>query len=89
MPKKLNKRLVKQTLRGFQLVKKINAAERRAWLEHMSIEEARKIFEDLHQNADDWKKHGGNLEALERRRIHSKVKGRQVYIHIAKQRGLL
>ena len=81
MVKKLNKRLVKQTLRGYQLVNKITEAERRVWLEHMSIEEARKIFDELHQGAD--------LEAVERQRINSKVQGRQPYIRLAKQQGLL
>ena len=89
MVKKLNKRLVKQTLRGYQLVNKITEVERRVWLEHMSIEEARKIFDELHQGADDWKKDGGDLEAVERQRINSKVQGRQPYIRLAKQQGLL
>lgn len=89
MPKKLDKRLVNQTLRGYQLVNKITDAERRAWLGHMSIEEARKIFDELHQNADDWKKNGGDLEALERQRVNSKVQGRRAYIRLAKQQGQL
>jgi hypothetical protein len=89
MPKNLNERLVKQTLHGYRLVSKITEAERRSWLQTMSVEDSRKIFDDLHQNAEDWKKNDGNLEALERLRIASKVKGRKVYLRLAKQRGLL
>jgi hypothetical protein len=89
MPKKLNKRKVEQTLRGYKLVNKITEAERHSWLQTMSIEDARKIFGDLHQNAEDWKKNDGNLRALERQRIASKVKGRKVYFRLAKARPLV
>jgi len=54
----------------------------------LTLEEARKIFDDLHQNADDWKKNGGDLEALERHRIASKAKGRRIFLRLARQRGL-
>jgi hypothetical protein len=85
----MSKNLVKRTIAGYRKVNKINAAENRTLLEHLSIEEARKIFDDIHQKADDWKKHGGNVRALEKRRIESKVKGRKIFIRLAKKQGLL
>lgn len=88
MPNKLDKRRVNRTLRGYRLVNRIAEAERHAWLRHLTLEEARKIFDDLHQNADDWKKNGGDLEALERHRIASKAKGRRIFLRLARQRGL-
>ena len=85
----LNKRKVKQALRGYQLANKVIEAERRAWLERLTFEQARAIFDQLHQDADRWKKEGGNLAALERRRIKGSVQGRQVYIRLARRNGLL
>ena len=89
MGNKMSKNLVKRTIAGYRKVNKISAAENRTWLEHLSIEEARKIFDDLHQKADGWKKNGGNLRGLEKRWIDSKVKGRKVFIRLARQLGLL
>mgnify|MGYP001107990361 FL=1 len=89
MPKKLDRRLLKQTLYGYQLVNRFTEAERRSWLEHLSLEEARQIFDDLHQNADDWKKDGGDLETLERRRLAGKMNGRRINLLLAKKRGLV
>jgi hypothetical protein len=66
---KLNKRWVRQMLRGYRALNKITAAERRAWLERMTVEEARKIFDELHQDTDRWKEDGGDLDALEQRRL--------------------
>jgi len=88
MQSKISKELVKRTIAGYKKVNKISAAENHAWLENLSIEEARKIFDDLHQKADDWKKQGGNLRVLEKRRIESKVKGRKIFFRLAKQLGL-
>ena len=85
----MSKHLVKRTIAGYKQVNKISAAQNRAWLEHLSIEEARKIFDDLHQKADDWKKNGGNLRVLEKRWTDSKVKGRKIFIRLARQLGLL
>lgn len=89
MGSRMSKHLVKRTIAGYKKVNKISAAENRAWLEHLSIEEARKIFDDLHQKADDWKKNGGNLRVLEKRWTDSKVKGRKIFIRLARQLGLL
>ena len=89
MGSRMSKKLVKRTIAGYKKVNKITSAENRAWLERLSIEEARKIFDDLHQRADDWKKNGGNLRLLEKRRTDSKVKGRKIFIRMARQLGLL
>jgi hypothetical protein len=89
MDSRMSKNLIKRTIAGHKKGNKISAAENRTWLEHLSIAEARKIFDDLHQKADDWKKHGGNLRVLEKRWIESKVKGRKIFIRLAKQLGLL
>lgn len=61
MSNKMSKNLVKRMIAGYKKVNKINAAEKHTLLENLSIEEAMKIFDDLHQKADDWKKHGGNV----------------------------
>jgi len=89
MKSMMSKNLVKRTIAGYKKANQINAAENRTWLENLSLEEARKIFDDLHQEADDWKKNGGNLKGLEKRRIDSKVKGRKIFIRLARQQGLL
>ena len=89
MKSEMSKNLVKRTIAGFKKANKICAAEKRAWLENLSIEESRRIFGDLHQNADDWKRDGGNLTLLEKRRIDSKVKGRKIFLRLARQQGLL
>ena len=88
MHSKMNKNLVKRTIAGYKKVNRISAAENRAGLEHLSVEEARKIFDDLHQKADDWKLNGGNLRLLEKRWADSKVKGRKIFIRLARQLGL-
>lgn len=85
----MSKNLVKRTIAGFKKVNKITSVETRTWLENLSLEEARKAFDDLHQKADDWKRNGGNLRALEKRRIDRKVKGRKIFIRLARQQGLL
>ena len=89
MRSKISKNLVRRTIAGYKKVNKVSAAAKRTWLEHLSIEEARKIFDDLHQKADDWKKNGGNLRVLEKRWTDSKVKGRKIFIRLARQLGLL
>lgn len=89
MDSRMSKNLVKRTIAGYKKGNKIKVAENRIWLQHLSIIEARKIFDDLHQKADDWKKHGGKLRVLEKRWVESKVKGRKIFIRLAKQMGLL
>lgn len=84
---KLNKRWVRQLLRGYRALNKITAAERRAWLERMTVEEARKIFDELHQDTDRWKEYGGDLAALEQRRLAGKIQGRQFFTRAAKSGG--
>jgi hypothetical protein len=84
--KKLNKRLVRQTLRGYARADKFFRQERRAWLSRLTIEQAREIFDDLHHGGDDWKRFGGDLTALEKRRIASKIKGRRIFMRLS-QRG--
>jgi len=80
--KKLNKHAIRQTLRGYVRADKFIEQEKRAWLSHLTIEQAREIFDDLHQGADDWKRFGGNLAALEQRRIASKIKGRRIFMRL-------
>ena len=86
---KLSKRIVRQMLRGFKETNKFTAAERRAWLERITVEEARRVFDELHQDADRWKESGGDLAALERHRIASKLKGRRLFVQAARRQGLL
>jgi len=85
--KKLNKRAIRQTLRGYARADKFNQQERRAWLSRLTIDQARQIFDDLHQDADDWKRFGGNLQALEQRRTASKIEGRRIFMRLAQRRG--
>ena len=59
--------------------------ERRARLAHLTIEEARRIFDELHQDADHWKQFGGDIDALEQRRTASKIKGRRIFMRAAQQ----
>ncbi|MBI3914174.1 MAG: hypothetical protein HY327_08330 [Chloroflexi bacterium] len=86
---KVNARLVRQWLRGQKVMNKITQAERRAWLQQLTVEAARQVFDDLHGNADDWKKFGGNMDALERRRVLEKAQGRCVFLRVARRQGLL
>ena len=76
-------------LRGYKETNKFTDAERRAWLERITDDEARRVFDELHQDADRWKESGGDLMALERFRIASKVKGRRLFVQAARRQGLL
>ena len=89
MNAKLSKNLVKRTIAGYKKVNQISAAEKRNRLEYLTIEEARRVFDDLHQKAGDWKMYGGNLRLLEKRWTDSKVRGRKIFIRLARQLGLL
>lgn len=81
--KKLNKRAIRQTLRGYARADKIFRRERRAWLSCLTIEQARQIFDFLNQEADDWKKFGGNLSAIEKRRMEGKIEGRRIFAKLS------
>jgi len=81
--KKLNKRAIRQTLRGYARADKLIQQERRAWLAHLTIEQAREIFDFLNQDTDDWKKFGGNLSAIEKRRMESKIEGRRIFARLS------
>ncbi len=79
---KLNKRLVRQTLRGYARADKSNQQERHLWLAKLTTEDARRIFDELHQDADKWKQFGGDVKALEERRTASKIKGRRILMRL-------
>jgi hypothetical protein len=79
---KLNKRLVRQTLKGYARADKSIQQERHAWLAQLTAEEARRIFDELHQDADKWKQFGGDLKALEERRTASKIRGRRIFMRL-------
>ncbi len=79
---KMNKRLVRQTLRGYARADKSIQRERREWLAHLTTEQARRLFDELHQDADKWKQFGGDLKALEDRRIAGKIKGRRIMMRL-------
>jgi hypothetical protein len=83
--KKLNKRLVRQTLHGYARANKSIQMERRVWLANLTMAEAHRIFDELHQNADDWKRFGGDLEALENRRISGKIQMRKIMARLAQR----
>jgi len=87
MTKKLNKRLVRQTWRGYARASKSIQKERRVRLASLTMDEARRMFDDLHQNGDDWKRFGGDLQALERRRMEGKIQMRRILDRLA-QRNL-
>jgi hypothetical protein len=81
---KLNARLVRQTLRGYTRADRLMQEERRARLERLTIEEARRIFDELHQDAERWKQFGGDIDALERRRTAGKIRGRRIFVRAAR-----
>ncbi len=78
----LNRGVLLKWLRGQRVMNRITDAERRVWLERLTIEEARQIFDDLNQLGDRWKEHGGDLEALERRSVEGKIEGRRIFQEI-------
>ncbi len=78
----LNKRLVRQTLRGYARADKSIQRERREWLAHLATEQARRLFDELHQDADKWKQFGGDLKALAERRVASKIEGRRIFMRL-------
>ncbi len=49
----LNKRLMRQWLRGQKAMNKITQAERRTRLREMTWKQAREIFDELHQGGDN------------------------------------
>jgi hypothetical protein len=82
----VNRQAMRHTLRGYARADKSFQRERREWLARLSIADARRIFDALHQNADDWKKFGGDLNLLEERRVASKIRGRRIFSRTAKRR---
>lgn len=82
---KLTKRAVRQMVRGYARTNKSIQNERRAWLTRLTMEEARRLFDELHQNAEQWKQFGGDLGALEKRRMASKIAGRRVMARVAQR----
>jgi len=77
--KKLNKRAIRQTFAGYARADRFIEAEKRAWLQSLTDEQARQIFDDLNQDGDDWKKFAGDMSMLEIRRLESKIQGRRIF----------
>lgn len=80
---KLDARAVRQMLRGYRRANKVTREEERAWLERLSIEDARQLFDALHQDAERWQREGGDLDALAHRRLADKIRGRQILMQVS------
>ncbi|MBI5651895.1 MAG: hypothetical protein HZC40_15885 [Chloroflexi bacterium] len=83
----VNHQLIRQTLEGYARADKSIQRERRQWLARLTVADARRIFDELNQNMNDWKKFGGDLKSLEARRIASKIRGRRIFTRMAQRRN--
>jgi hypothetical protein len=85
---RLNRDLLKQTLRGYEEVNRITEAERRARLPLMTIQESLEAFTNLY---DVWHRTGrlagGNLAALEQRQYKHLLQQRRTFVRLAKKQG--
>ncbi|MBM3129042.1 MAG: hypothetical protein FJ009_10535 [Chloroflexi bacterium] len=83
---KLNKRLLRQMLRGYRMMNKITATEERAWAARLTPKAARAVFEDLYRT---WERMGaragGDWEALERRRIAETIQAQRPFVRLARR----
>jgi hypothetical protein len=83
--RKLSRTPMRRWLRGQRVMNRFTEAERRAWLKAITVEQAREVFDELNQLGDSWKEHGGDLVALEQRRIESKIEARRLFLRIERK----
>lgn len=79
---KLTRSFLVKWLRGQRAMNRFTEAERRAWLQGLTVEQARQVFDELNQMGDSWKEHGGDLKTLDRRRVESKLEARRLFMKI-------
>ncbi len=84
--KKLNKQLVRQTLRGYARANKFIEAEKRAWLSRLTPKESWELFDDLYRSWKQMrKKSSDGWKTLEQRRLEEKVALRRTLDRAAKK----
>jgi hypothetical protein len=83
---KLNKRIVRQTLRGYRAVNEFTASEERTWTRRLSSDQARAMFIELCQV---WERDGararGNLKTVERLRIAETIRAQRPFTQIVQR----
>lgn len=83
--KKLNKRLMRQTLRGYRLMNQITTAEEYEWARRLTAQEAWRTFEKLYLT---WKqtgaRAGGDWEAVDRMKIAELIQTQKTFVRLAK-----
>ncbi|CAG0943774.1 hypothetical protein ANRL1_01468 [Anaerolineae bacterium] len=84
--KKLNKRVVRQMVRGFKTVNRFTDAEERATAARLTPKQARAMFIELCQA---WERGGaragGDMKAVERLRIAETVRAQRPFAEIARR----
>jgi hypothetical protein len=82
----VNKRLLKQTLRGYAEMNKVTQAEEWAWAARLTSKESREIFEDLYLF---WEKTGaragGDWEALDRLKMAEMMQIQRRFVRLARR----
>ncbi|MBI5304233.1 MAG: hypothetical protein HY868_19025 [Chloroflexi bacterium] len=86
MKQKLNKRIVRQIVRGYKSVNRFTAVEERAWVSQLTEKEARAMFIEL---CKAWEhggaRAGGNLKAIERLRIAETIRAQRPFAQIVRR----
>ena len=84
--RKLNKRLVRQTLRGYARADKFTLSEELAWAAQLTREQARMLFIELCQVWEHGgERAGGNRQAIERLRIAETIRSQRPFAEIARR----
>jgi hypothetical protein len=81
---KLNKRLVRQTLKGYARADKSIEAEKRAWLQTLTAEQSWELFDELFEAWEQLRPYrDAGWENLEKRRLEEKIALRRVLDRVA------
>ena len=84
--KKLNKRAIRQTLRGYARADKFIEQEKRAWLQSMTPEQSWALFDELFGAwAHLSSMRGGEGRILEKSRLEEKIALRRALDHAAQE----
>lgn len=83
---KLNKRLVRQTLRGYKAMNKYTQTEERVWATQLTSQQARALFIELCQAWEQsGARTGGDWEAIERLNTARTIQAQQPFVKLAQR----
>lgn len=83
---KLNRRLIRQTVKGYARADELMQTEKRAWLKGLTFKESWDLFIDLFQSWEQMRQRNGEgWEIVRQRRLEEKVTLRRLLDRVARK----